>query len=206
MFATLRHALPVKTRQFWNTMISLLALCLSFLHLTVALETSKTLGVHPNLIAKYVPLKSGNWNCLDGLKQIPWDFVNDDSCDCLDGSDEPGPMFQLNHERWVENDLFQGTGACPNTNFYCRNEGHIGVTIPSSHVNDGLCGAHYYYPSSSTAFLISLCRKGLLWWVRRTSRLLSKCLQGDWRYLSRTAQEGAKDTKDGHYIRYIYRF
>jgi protein kinase C substrate 80K-H len=75
------------------------ALCLSFLHLSMALETPKTLGVPPNLIAKYVPLKSGNWNCLDGLKQIPWGFVNDDSCDCPDGSDEPGPMFQLNDER-----------------------------------------------------------------------------------------------------------
>ena len=73
-----------------QTMISW-ALCLSFLHLSVALEISKTLGVHPNLIAKYVPLKSGNWNCLDGSKQIPWNFVNDDSCDCPDGSDEPGP-------------------------------------------------------------------------------------------------------------------
>jgi len=106
--------LPVPTMISW-------ALCLSFLHLSVALETSKTLGVPPNLIAKYVPLKSGNWNCLDGLKQIPWAFVNDDSCDCPDGSDEPG------------------TGACLNTTFYCRNEGHIGATIPSSRVNDGLC-------------------------------------------------------------------
>ena len=37
--------------------------------------------------------------------------------------------------------FIEGTGACPNTTFYCRNEGHIGATIPSSRVNDGLCGA-----------------------------------------------------------------
>ncbi|KAJ7162638.1 glucosidase II beta subunit-like-domain-containing protein [Mycena crocata] len=81
----------------------------------------KTLGVPPALISRYSPPRSGLWACLDGSKEIPWDFVNDDTCDCPDGSDEPG------------------TSACPNSTFYCRNEGHIGATIPSSRVNDGLC-------------------------------------------------------------------
>ncbi|KAF7313462.1 hypothetical protein HMN09_00502100 [Mycena chlorophos] len=81
----------------------------------------KTLGVHPNLLQKYSPPKSGTWKCLDGSKSIPWDYVNDDACDCPDGSDEPG------------------TSACKNNTFYCKNEGHIGATIPSSRVNDGLC-------------------------------------------------------------------
>ena len=72
------------------------AILLSFLPLSLSLETVKTLGVPPDLISKYVPPKSGNWKCLDGSKHIPWDFVNDDSCDCPDGSDEPGWNFQLN--------------------------------------------------------------------------------------------------------------
>ena len=59
---------------------------------SVALETSKTLGVSLNLIANYFPLKSGNWNCLD---EILCGFVNNDSksCDCPDGSNETDPVF-----------------------------------------------------------------------------------------------------------------
>ncbi|KAH7875968.1 endoplasmic reticulum protein [Lentinula edodes] len=81
----------------------------------------KTLGIAPYLVSKYVPSRSNTWTCLDGSQEIPWDYVNDDSCDCADGSDEPG------------------TGACPNQSFYCQNEGHIGSFIPSSRVRDGLC-------------------------------------------------------------------
>jgi protein kinase C substrate 80K-H len=176
-----------------------------FSHLSVALETSKTLGVPPNLIAKYVPLKSGNWNCLDGSKQIPWDFVNDDSCDCPDGSDEPGREFQLNDDedelKAIFN-LFQGTGACLNTTFYCRNEGHIGATIPSSRVNDGLCGAHYY-PLSSTAFLFSLAEKECCDGSdERPGFCPNLCKEiGD--IYQQQRNKGAKDTKDGHYTHLI---
>ena len=52
----------------------------------------KTHGVPAALQAKYTPSGSGKWSCLDGSKEISWSAVNDDYCDCSDGSDEPGKL------------------------------------------------------------------------------------------------------------------
>ncbi|KAK7251950.1 hypothetical protein RIF29_35579 [Crotalaria pallida] len=59
--------------------------------------------------------------CKDGSKKFSKNQLNDDFCDCLDGTDEPG------------------TSACPSGTFYCRNAGHAPVTLFSSRVNDGIC-------------------------------------------------------------------
>lgn len=62
-----------------------------------------------------------DFECLDGSRLIPFTWVNDDYCDCGDGSDEPG------------------TAACAHGSFYCENAGHKPAYIPSAWVNDGVC-------------------------------------------------------------------
>ncbi|GMP92189.1 hypothetical protein CsSME_00042518 [Camellia sinensis var. sinensis] len=59
--------------------------------------------------------------CRDGSKKFSKSQLNDDFCDCLDGTDEPG------------------TSACPNGKFYCHNAGYAPFFIFSSRVNDGIC-------------------------------------------------------------------
>jgi len=76
-------------------------------------------GVRVELASLYNP--GAEFSCFDGSGSIPFIQVNDDYCDCDDGSDEPG------------------TSACPEGKFYCENKGHKSLIIPSSRVNDGIC-------------------------------------------------------------------
>lgn len=62
-----------------------------------------------------------DFTCLDGSISIHFSSVNDDYCDCPDGSDEPG------------------TSACPNGRFFCPNIGFKPLYLQSSRVNDGIC-------------------------------------------------------------------
>ncbi|KAH7677549.1 Glucosidase 2 subunit beta protein [Dioscorea alata] len=77
-----------------------------------------SLGIAPQDEGYY---KSSVIQCKDGSKKFTKEQLNDEFCDCLDGTDEPG------------------TSACPEGKFYCRNAGHIPLTIFSSRVNDGIC-------------------------------------------------------------------
>ena len=69
-------------------------------------------------------MQSGNFTCLDSSASFPISALNDDYCDCPDGSDEPG------------------TSACSAGTFWCRNEGHIPGRVLKSRVNDGICGEY----------------------------------------------------------------
>jgi len=91
------------------------------LKLSNAIKVDKLLGVPDEKLEFYKPQEGDVFKCLDGSKVIPYSAVNDDYCDCPDGSDEPG------------------TSACPNSTFYCKNTGYIPAVIPSSKVNDGIC-------------------------------------------------------------------
>ncbi|XP_039273834.2 uncharacterized protein LOC120347799 [Styela clava] len=66
----------------------------------------------------YLPNSNFEFVCFDGNQSIPFHAVNNDYCDCSDGSDEPG------------------TSACANGRFYCEPEHEY---LPSSRVNDGIC-------------------------------------------------------------------
>nr|XP_012465271.1 unnamed protein product [Gossypium raimondii] len=59
--------------------------------------------------------------CKNGSKKFTKAQLNDDFCDCPDGTDEPG------------------TSACPLGKFYCKNIGHAPSFQYSSRVNDGIC-------------------------------------------------------------------
>jgi hypothetical protein len=83
------------------------------------------LGIDPAQTEYFYTAKSGGkFSCMDSSETVPWDAVNDNYCDCADGSDEPG------------------TSACPDSTFFCRNEGGSDwttETFPSSQVSDGVC-------------------------------------------------------------------
>lgn len=80
-------------------------------------------GVAPELQAKY---ESGGrkFKCFNGQGEVALSSVNDDFCDCADGSDEPG------------------TGACAGqdeTLFHCANSGATPQLVYASRVDDGIC-------------------------------------------------------------------
>jgi len=117
------------------------------LSVPVPAQTTEVKGVHPSSYSKYVPTSSNFWSCLDGSRSIPWSAVNDDYCDCPDGSDEPG-MTPHNRPIRIYDTLILhlGTSACPNSSFFCPNIGHVGASISATRVNDGLCGQFILFP------------------------------------------------------------
>lgn len=82
-------------------------------------------GVLFSHIIFYRTGKDDFFKCLKSEQIIPYNQLNDDYCDCEDGSDEPS------------------TGACPNSIYYCdfqyfKKTAQINM-VPSGKVNDGIC-------------------------------------------------------------------
>lgn len=82
-------------------------------------------GVFYVNMLKYRPDVNNEFTCLKSGEKISFEFLNDDYCDCEDGTDEPS------------------TNACVNGTFYCDTQHHSKPLslhqIPSSKVNDGIC-------------------------------------------------------------------
>lgn len=91
--------------------------------LTAALAAAAAFAAAPRGVPGSLALVYGGatFTCLDRSRVLDASAVNDDFCDCADGSDEPG------------------TSACPAGRFWCVNKGYKGRYVPSSLVNDGVC-------------------------------------------------------------------
>lgn len=111
----------------------------------LAAEASRPRGVGPEFAKFYK--STDKFTCLSNPSiSIAISKVNDDYCDCPDGSDEPGTSActYLSHLSPPQ-PLQSSTGSSPhNTSlalpgYYCKNKGHIPAYVPFTYVNDGVC-------------------------------------------------------------------
>ncbi|KAK3316633.1 glucosidase II beta subunit-like protein-domain-containing protein [Apodospora peruviana] len=120
---------------------------LSTLAHTSAVVSAQSLprGVGPEFAKFYEP-KAATFTCIGNPSIVlKSSQINDNSCDCSDGSDEPGTaacsyLDPLSPEQPLQGSVTGTTNitsALPG--FWCTNEGHIGSYVPFTYVNDGVC-------------------------------------------------------------------
>eukprot|EP00505_MAST-04D_sp_SCG-Rhode-Island_P000867 Stramenopile-MAST_4_protein_867 len=118
MFAPVRKSVATTLRRHTlpgTLSVGLFLLLLGNARLVVSEGQDALFGVNPT----YARVDGAEFVC-DG-KPLAAAKVNDDYCDCVDGTDEPG------------------TSACGNSHFWCENIGYKGQYVFSSRVNDGIC-------------------------------------------------------------------
>lgn len=81
-------------------------------------------GVDPSLAHLYEAV-DGKFKCIDSDTSISYAALNDDYCDCPDGSDEPGTSACSGHHH--------------TPHFYCHNTGFFPAKIHLSRIGDGIC-------------------------------------------------------------------
>lgn len=98
-----------------------------------------------SLVAKYYKDPS-NFACISVPSvRLPVSRVNDDFCDCPDGSDEPGtaacshlsPLSPHALGDVIVDPTLNQTPSLPG--YYCKNKGHQPSYIPFNLLNDGVC-------------------------------------------------------------------
>ncbi|CAJ2504644.1 Uu.00g120380.m01.CDS01 [Anthostomella pinea] len=110
----------------------------------IATAASLPRGVGPEFV-KFYELKD-EFACIGHPSMtISSSRVNDNTCDCPDGSDEPGTpacavLDHLSPGQPLPGSL-SGTTNTSNAlpGFWCANKGHIGAYVPFMYVNDGVC-------------------------------------------------------------------
>ncbi|KAK4234990.1 glucosidase II beta subunit-like protein-domain-containing protein [Achaetomium macrosporum] len=121
-----------------------LALLGAFVHGTLAVAESLPRGVGPEFVKFYT--SKSTFACISNSSVVlDSSQINDNSCDCPDGSDEPGTAACSHIDSLSPQQPLPGsvTGTTNSTNalpgFWCANAGHIGGYIPFMYVNDGVC-------------------------------------------------------------------
>ncbi|KAI1007555.1 hypothetical protein K3495_g671 [Podosphaera aphanis] len=116
-------------------------LCSHFSAITFAAELPRPRGVGPQFAKFY---KSENtFTCISNPSiTIKTSQINDDFCDCPDGSDEPGTAActLISAPSVLQLPLTTSHNSTPAlAGFYCKNKGHFPAFLPHTHVNDGVC-------------------------------------------------------------------
>lgn len=70
----------------------------NLLHVVINLIFLIVLHVFPFSEASFYQVGK-DFKCLTSGQVIPWEFINDDYCDCSDGTDEPGLLLALYYYR-----------------------------------------------------------------------------------------------------------